>query len=312
MPSSVLNINTKFRNNYENTKSTDFIYNLPFPLKNVTSMKYVTADFTNIPYSINSNYGSNNFKLINNSDASVHNIVVQEGNYLGAELAEEITKKIADLNLPNHVSTGNDTATIDVSFNNYKRKFNFIAAVKGAAQIEDISFGLDFTYDKSLLPMEASNYSTNYKTINEQHLSLGWIMGFRNAHYNFAEHYKTTHDTSYGKYEKGLSSESQFERNGSRYYLLMINDYNNNHKNLLISSYQQDTLVDNNVIAKLKYFIDTGDYTIETECCLDVKREYSGNVNINRLQIKLIDEYGRIVDLNNMDYSFALEIETAE
>ena len=34
-------------------------------------MKYVTADFTNIPYSINSNYGSNNFKLINNSDASV-------------------------------------------------------------------------------------------------------------------------------------------------------------------------------------------------------------------------------------------------
>ena len=64
MPSSVLNINTKFRNNYENTKSTDFIYNLPFPLKNVTSMKYVTADFTNIPYSINSNYGSNNFKLI--------------------------------------------------------------------------------------------------------------------------------------------------------------------------------------------------------------------------------------------------------
>ena len=24
---------------------------------------------------------------------------------------------------------------------------------------------------------------------------------------------------------------------------------------------------------------------------------------------KLIDEYGRIVDLNNMDYSFALEIE---
>ena len=105
--------------------------------------------------------------------------------------------------------------------------------------------------------MEASSYSTNYKTINEQHLSLGWIMGFRNTHYNFAEDYKLTDDTSYGRYEKGLSSESQFERNGSRYYLLMINDYNNNHKNVVISSYQQDTLVDNNVIAKLKYFIDT-------------------------------------------------------
>ena len=35
MPSTVLNINTKFRNNYNNTQSTDFIYNLPYNLKNV-------------------------------------------------------------------------------------------------------------------------------------------------------------------------------------------------------------------------------------------------------------------------------------
>ena len=65
-----------------------------------------------------------------------------------------------------------------------KENLIFIAAVKGAAQIEDISFGLDFYIDKSLLPMEASNYSTNYKTINYKSLSLGWIMGFRNTHYN--------------------------------------------------------------------------------------------------------------------------------
>ena len=56
-------------------------------------MKYVSADFTNIPYSINSNYGSNHFKFINNSDATEHNIILQEGNYLGAELAEEIKKR---------------------------------------------------------------------------------------------------------------------------------------------------------------------------------------------------------------------------
>ena len=33
-------------------------------------------------------------------------------------------------------------------------------------------------------------------------------------------------------------------------------------------------------------------------------RFYYGPVNINKLEIKLVDDFGRIVDLNNMDFSF--------
>ena len=315
MPTSVLNINTKFRNNYKNTKSTDFIYNLPFQMKNVSSMKYVSAEFANDPYSLNSNYGSNNFKIIDKANGNaVHNVVIQEGNYSGHELAKEIKRKILELGLTNHNNTNDDNkAIIDVSFNNHNRKFNFTREVgSNVADPDTINFDLDFTYDKALKTTEANSYTTNFKTIDEQHLSLGWIMGFRKKIYTFADDYKLTDDTTYGKYKKGLTSESQYDKNGSRYYMLMINDYNNNHKNVVISSYQQDTLVDNNVMAKLKYVVDSDDNSVDTECCLEVKREYSGNVNINRLQIRLIDEYGRIVDLNGMDFSFALEVETDE
>ena len=73
-------------------------------------------------------------------------------------------------------------------------------------------------------------------------------MGFRKKIYTYDEDYKENDDTTYGRY-KGLTSESQYDKNGSRYYMLMINDYNNNHKKMV--SYQQDTLVDNNVMAKL-------------------------------------------------------------
>ena len=61
MPTVVLNINTKFRNNYDNTISTlDFIYNLPSQIKNVTSMEYLTSEFVNVPfYIVNNKLGSN-------------------------------------------------------------------------------------------------------------------------------------------------------------------------------------------------------------------------------------------------------------
>jgi hypothetical protein len=41
-------------------------------------------------------------------------------------------------------------------------------------------------------------------------------------------------------------------------------------------------------------------------------REYYGPVNIEKMQIQMVDEYGRIVNLNNMDYSFCLTFTTGE
>ena len=40
------------------------------------------------------------------------------------------------------------------------------------------------------------------KTIDQQHLSLGWILGFREKQYTYANDYKLTDDTQYGKYLK--------------------------------------------------------------------------------------------------------------
>ena len=40
-------------------------------------------------------------------------------------------------------------------------------------------------------------------------------------------------------------------------------------------------------------------------------REYFGPVNIKNINIQLLDEYGRVLDINNMDYSFCLTLITA-
>ena len=40
------------------------------------------------------------------------------------------------------------------------------------------------------------------------------------------------------------------------------------------------------------------------------KRTYNGPVNIKKIQIKLVDEFGRELDLNNMDYSIGILVES--
>ena len=38
-------------------------------------------------------------------------------------------------------------------------------------------------------------------------------------------------------------------------------------------------------------------------------RIYNGPVNLKKINVKLIDKFGEIIDLNHMDFSFTLEIE---
>ena len=41
---------------------------------------------------------------------------------------------------------------------------------------------------------------------------------------------------------------------------------------------------------------------------LGFTRNYFGPVNIRRLKIRLLDEMGRVLDLNNADYSLTLSV----
>ena len=58
---------------------------------------------------------------------------------------------------------------------------------------------------------------------------------------------------------------------------------------------------------KTGVYKDNSDPGISTQ--LNRTREYFGPVNIQKLEIKVYDEYGRILDLNNMDWSFTLAFE---
>ena len=66
-----------------------------------------------------------------------------------------------------------------------------------------------------------------------------------------------------------------------------------------------------NILARISFkdaFLDT--VKQNNLSIITTAREYYGPVDIQKLNIQLLDEYGRILDINNMDYSFCLTLET--
>tara|TARA_A100001015_G_C14789940_1_gene632622 strand:+ start:178 stop:903 length:726 start_codon:yes stop_codon:yes gene_type:complete len=126
-------------------------------------------------------------------------------------------------------------------------------------------------------------------------LKFGWILGFRNNEY--------IGNTTY-------VSEGMYEDHGSRYLYLAVNDHNNNTQDTYLSVFNSSTL-NRNILARIS--LKTPAFHILNETGLNLvtlPRKYMGPVSITTLNIQVLDEFGRIVNINNMDYSFSLNIES--
>ena len=280
MVKTLLAINSKFRKNYEATQSTDFIYNLPCEFKNIKSMRYCFSWFSTKPFAITPDNGSNHLK-VNNTD-----VYVKGGDYSGQELATELTSQI----------TAAGVSNVTVTYSRNLNKFVF-------TEVTTTNLALDFTYQ------DKSNCFSNEKLVDSKFLSLGWLLGFRKLTYTHAEDYILAEDAE-RRHQVGINAEAEYTRYGNRYFLLYVNDFLNNHKGGVGTSYKNSTLGEGNILAQIKFHYDPGDKFVSTETVSDVAREYAGKSDINRLHIKLLDEFGRVISLNNTDFTVSIELET--
>jgi hypothetical protein len=72
------------------------------------------------------------------------------------------------------------------------------------------------------------------------------------------------------------------------------------------------SILNKNILARISTNINTTtqNYMLEqvNNQIVAPIREYFGPVNINNINIQLVDEFVRFVELNNMDYSFTLSL----
>jgi hypothetical protein len=277
-----LNIDSRFRDNYYANISSNYHYDLPLIIKNVVSLQLVSMDFPCTFYNINKAFGNYFFTVIIN-DASFF-VNIPEGNYTPTDFINCINNILSTApGLFKYIYV-----TLDVS-NGVSGTGKIIIGIRDNYINSNINTTFNFTLDfiKDVNGLE--NKSTPLP------LKLGWILGFRNGVYE--------NNSTY-------TSEGIVDLLAHRYIYLVVNDYNNNVNDGFYASFT-DSILNKNILARIS--VQATGFNIISQNNLGLityPRQYFGPVNIQKLQIQLLDEYGRILDLNNMDYSICLTMET--
>ena len=271
-------INSIFRNDYCSTSATDFTITLNYTLKNVISMRLESFEIPHTWYLISEEQGNNYFwiDIDTGSGFAEYLIIIPEGNYNGADLSTTIN---------NLISLAIGPGLIISEIISYSDKFIFYKD----------STVLDF---KLIFNKGMCNNCKEQKT-------FGWLLGYRESMYTNPSSVisEATLNT-----EIGFQSEGLFHQGKDRYFYIVVNDFNNNGNDFIISNFDK-SILQKNILARIpikddKFFVLFN--SVEEE---DVQeRNYFGPVDIEKIQIQLLDEYGNIINLNNMDISIYLEL----
>jgi hypothetical protein len=287
--SKCLNIDTRFRDNMTLTSSSDFLVNLPVRLQKVVSMQVTAFEFPVSFYGISSKYGNNYFyieatqQLTDDGEIFEESkiVVIPDGNYNATDFIDTINTMISSKNpdgtpldpnsLFNYIAfrldvsqTGSGTAKVYVETVN-----NLAYSIK--------TINIDFSRDINGNP---DNTPVTTK--------IGMNLGFLKRKYQG--------DTRY-------VSETLVEPATVRYLYLAIDDFNNNVNNHFISAFN-NSILSPNILARISVKGSYFSLMMETDLVMTTEpRKYFGPVDIQKMHIKVYDDHGRILDMNNSNFS---------
>jgi hypothetical protein len=353
----MLSIDTLFRPNYFQTKSTDFTYKLPEPINNVASMELVSFEFPRMFFEFSSEYNNNSFSITVYNykgldgiirESKTHYIVIPDGNYTSITFCLFLNNyftNVGDGLQYLYVEIDNETSNFifrtvtvfdkesnqssrisipyDISLGYYPGyslfKNNALGSTTGIDKTNpnyDIS-GAFVMYNATANPYYSPDFSymLDFRTSNTYlYENLGWMIGFRDASYSVTKNHSFNNlfynaNTGGVLFQGYLKSEGTFGSNYSRYLYLEVDDFNNNcQTNTMYAFSSTQTFISNNILARI--VLNNVPYTILGINNADLiykKREYYGQVKIEKLKFRLLNDLGKVVNMNNNDYSFVLE-----
>ena len=95
----IININSRFRDNYTTCPSTNFFFNFPEVIDKVVCMKLSNILLPNFIYTVNNNTGSDNFTIIvtkSNGSIVTKTIQIPNGSYSPQKIVTKINSVISN------------------------------------------------------------------------------------------------------------------------------------------------------------------------------------------------------------------------
>lgn len=288
-----VNIDSRFRPNYFNTKSTDLNITLPERIDNV--INYRIGSFE-IPfyaiYSVSELNGNNAIQILwnttgHNDPYTTFTIVIPDGNYYTTLDTINVLASVSIETTINAIINSNPDLTGLLYF--------YIDQISGKGVFAQTSTSSQIYF--KIITNVRSNGIQNY---DAPLLSfLGWQLGFRNAEYI---------SKNSGTVSKGsVVSEALVVTKAANYLFISIDDYNNS-----VNDYYSAVFAESFAIKNIITRVNVGflrDVNEGSSTQLNRQRCFFGPVNIQKLRITLYDNFGRIVDLNNMDWNLELIFE---
>lgn len=278
-------LNSQYREDYSNTLSTDFTIVLPLYLKNVLSIRLSSLQIPNSLYCISQANKNNALYLREDAVGGVEGVVIiPDGNYDAPTFVTVLQNAINNQLSPDFTVTY-DSYTRKITISNnvpYEFTMNFFVDLEPGTNIQT-EFILNQNYKL-----------VNCVDISELYKRLGWIMGYRACEYSGFTEYQT---------------EGIFNGAYTNYIYFTLNDFNNSQSQNIIGIFP-NSLIGNNILAMIPLTAESFNICFDNGAdFIEKKREYFGPVNINKFKIQLLNQYGEILNLNNMDFSFSLELE---
>ena len=318
-----ISIDTIFRDNYNNSSSTDFSFNLPTPIEKVISMRISALELPNVwpAFSKRNNTNKFNITLYNFIDP-VDNSLVLEREFL------------IDIPTGNYTSS-NFILMINTFFLNYGNGLQYLYCIVDEIYTktiirtyntlndsENLGSGLDpYYYNNGSNPYYSPDfyYTLDFSNGDDTiplYNKTGWMLGFKQAFY------KVTYENKYIgianpnqnnlliTFNGYITSESSYGSSVYPYIYLDVNEYQSNARSdSLYHFIGNQPFSDNNILARIS--ISSSQNTILIDNGFDrifKQRNYIGPITIDKLHIRLISRFGSVIELIRNDYSFILEI----
>lgn len=281
-----LNIDTRFRENYFTCQSTNYHLDLPLKISGVMSLQLSAIELPTTFFNISKQLGNNFFtiEVDNYNDGTTTEsystvITLQDGNYAPSSLVDYLNSIVGMMLPPFNLLI----FTLNILNTMISGTGQMVVGISSAST--PFNFTLNFQADKN------GNNDNN----TPLPLKLGWTFGFRSGKY--------VNNSTY-------ISEGVMDLTGPRYIYLVVDDFNNNVNNAFYGAFNS-SILNKNILARISLQSKFFDIFIENNLnVITTPRHYYGPVDIQKLHLQLLDEYGRVLDINNMDYSFCLILHT--
>lgn len=265
-----VNIDTKFRDEYNSNVTTDYNITLPERITDVRTISVTNVEVPNTFFIFSENIGNNAMKITSGTSTGI--LVVRDGNYFQSSLLTELNARKTALGSPF------TNLTFDVSFNKI--------GVTPASGTFAIDFGVDST---------GAFAKYNFKS------RLGWLLGFRNQTYTGITSKLTSEYMSNFSGPRYLYLVvDEFTSNGNQKSFVAP----------LPSSVIAKHILARITIDRTTYgFQSIIPASNQNGLLISDVRSYTGKVDIQKLNVQLVNENGTPMDLNGADFSFCLQIE---